>query len=66
MTIHHSDVIYLWILLAVLVGSIEHELSLYRESLKMYWVYIAINLIVWYITIIEFVINYKLRRGKRK
>jgi hypothetical protein len=64
MTIHHSDVIYLWILMAVLVGSLEHELSLYRESLKMYWVYIAINLIVWYITIIEFVINYKLRRKK--
>ena len=50
--------------MAVLVGSLEHELSLYRESLKMYWVYIAINLIVWYITIIEFVINYKLRRKK--
>lgn len=66
MTIHHSDVIYLWILMAVLVGSLEHELSLYRESLKMYWIYLAINLIVWYITVIEFVINYKLRRGKRK
>ena len=66
MNITNSDVVYLWMLLAVLVASIEHELSLYRHSLKMYWVYIAINLIVWYITIIEFVINYKLRRGKRK
>lgn len=64
MTIHHSDIIYLWILMAVLVGSLEHELSLYRESLKMYWVYLAINMIVWYITIIELVINYKLRRKK--
>ena len=66
MNITNSDIIYLWILLSVLVGSIEHEISLYRHSLKMYWIYLAINLIVWYITIIEFVINYKLRRGKRK
>lgn len=66
MTIMTSDIVYLWVLLAVVIATLEHEFSDYRHSLKMFYVYIAINLIVWYITIIELVINYKLRRGKRK
>lgn len=66
MTIHHSDIIYLWILIAVVVAVLEHEFSVYRESLKMFYVYVAINLIVWYCTIPQLIIDYKLRRGKRK
>lgn len=64
MTIHHSDVIYLWILIAVVVAVLEHEFSVYRESLKMFYVYVAINLIVWYCTIPQLIIDYKLRRKK--
>lgn len=66
MTIHHSDIIYLWVLIAVVVAVLEHEFSVYRESLKMFYVYVAINLIVWYCTIPQLIIDYKLRRGKRK
>lgn len=64
MTIHHSDIIYLWVLIAVVVGMLEHEFSVYRESLKMFYIYVAINLIVWYCTIPQLIIDYKLRRKK--
>ncbi len=66
MNITSSDIIYIWVLIAVIIAVLEHEFSIYRESLKMFYIYLAINLIVWYITIPQLIIDYKLRRGKRK
>lgn len=55
-SISNGEIIFLWVLMAILVAVFEHELSAYRHIPRKLIIYIAINLMVWYITITDWII----------
>lgn len=59
------SVILFWVMASVLVGVLEHEYSPQRDNFKMVFGYILINLIVWYATVLEWMLIKYLSRRKK-
>lgn len=59
------EIIFFWCVVGVTVGLVDHELSPQRDNVKMIFGYIFINLILWYITVLDWaLIKYLSRRKK--
>ena len=50
------EILFCWVMISVVVGIFDHEHSVHRDDFKMLFGYILINLIVWYITVIDWIL----------
>lgn len=58
-------IILFWVAVSVFVAVLEHDHSPQRDNFRMLFGYILINLIVWYATVLEWMlIKYLTRRKK--
>ncbi len=59
------EIIFFWCVVGITVGLVEHEYSPHRNQLRMMFGYILINLVVWYLTVLDWMLIKYLSRRKK-